>query len=380
MTTFKRKVLHLGGFDPRGARFYHELLGEQVDAHNAAGLAPALALGERRRQAKDSAWTVTAADESCITDIRFLAWDDLVRAHWIKGTPALIRHMATAYRRFWRAGEWTITGNVPRGSKFALVYPGVTMLLAPLLATLLVWGLLAIGLRFAGLSGWWGLPPALAAGIPWGLSLVKRIHSLWLMRFIVFNDQLACRETLPALDDRLDRFAAAIAEALDEPHDEVLFVTHSNGSILAMPIMARVLARRGGALPENFALVTLGSSIPLISFRRDALGYHAACDAVGQARFRWLDIGSLTDGAAIPLVPPLLGRPVEAPAGLVQLSPRWFRYCNAATYKLRRRNKYLTHFDYLRRLDRPSPLDYLGLTCSGRPLAQSIAAFEAENA
>jgi hypothetical protein len=41
----------------------------------------------------------------------------------------------------------------------------------------------------------------------------------------------------------------------------------------------------------------------------------------------------------------------------------------------RRKDKYLTHFDYLRRLDRPSPLDYLGLTCSGQPLAANIAAF-----
>jgi hypothetical protein len=42
------------------------------------------------------------------------------------------------------------------------------------------------------------------------------------------------------------------------------------------------------------------------------------------------------------------------------------------------RDKYLTHFDYLRRLDRPSPLDYLGLTASPRPLAASIAAFATE--
>ncbi|MDE2404973.1 MAG: hypothetical protein KGM17_09930 [Sphingomonadales bacterium] len=379
MSTFKRKVLHLGGFDPRGARFYHELLAEQVAAHNAAGLAPTLLLGERGREGKDAAWRVTTADESCTTDIRFLVWDDLVRLHWVKGTGALLRHMAGAYRRFWRAGEWAITGEVPRGSKVALVYPGLTMLLAPLACALALWGLLALALHMAGISGWWGFPVAAVAGVFAGLALVKRIHSLWLMRFIIFNDQLARGKTDPKLDERLDRFADAIAQALGEDHDEVLFVTHSNGSILAMPVMARLLEKRG-ALPAHFALVTLGSSIPLVSFRRDAPAYHAACDRVAQASFRWLDLGSLTDGAAIPLVPPLLGRPVQAPQGLVQLSPRWFRYCDPATYKLRRRNKYLTHFDYLRRLDRPSPLDYLGLACANRPLAASIAAFEAENA
>lgn len=36
----------------------------------------------------------------------------------------------------------------------------------------------------------------------------------------------------------------------------------------------------------------------------------------------------------------------------------------------------MTHFDYLRRLDHPSPLDYLGLVASLRPLAASVAEFE----
>jgi hypothetical protein len=178
---------------------------------------------------------------------------------------------------------------------------------------------------------------------------------------------------------RLDEFAATIAASLDEDYDEVLLVTHSNGSILAMPVMARLLELRGGELPEHFSLVTLGGSIPLVGFRRDARAFHAVLDRVGAASFRWLDIGSITDGASIPLVNPCLSRPVGPPPGLKQLSPRWHRYCDPATYQARRADKYLTHFDYLRRLDRPSALDYIGLTCEPRPLAQSIAAFEADH-
>ena len=382
VATFKRKVFYLGGFDPRGARFYHDLTATQVAAHNAAGGRPALVMGARRKCGSDGAWDVSAQDGSFVSEFRFLVWDDLVRAHWIKGALPLLRHMAGTYWRFWRTSDWSITGDIPAGSKFTLVYPGASMAILPLVCVLLFWAILVGPLHLVGLGMWWGLVPALAAGLIVGLEAVKRIHSMWLLRFIIFNDMLARDATAPDLQERLDRFAASIAEALDsvDAVDEVLFVTHSNGSILSMPVMARLLEKRGGVLPERFSLVTLGSSIPLLGIRRDAVRYHADCDRVAAGMFRWLDIGSLTDGASIPLVAPLLGRSIERPQGLIQLSPRWFRYCDPASYRLRRRDKYLTHFDYLRRLDRPSPLDYLGLTCTARPLAESIAAFEAENA
>ena len=58
MAPFKRKVLHLGGFDPRGARFYHQLLGEQVDRANAIAAADGdplrLDLSTRRRIGRDA--------------------------------------------------------------------------------------------------------------------------------------------------------------------------------------------------------------------------------------------------------------------------------------------------------------------------------------
>ncbi len=128
-------------------------------------------------------------------------------------------------------------------------------------------------------------------------------------------------------------------------------------------------------LPSRVALVTLGASLPMLASRRDARDFAGTMAKLAQGRFAWLDIGSPSDGAATPLVDPWLGRAPARHAGLVQLSPRWFAFCDAQTYAARRKDKYLTHFDYLRRLDRPSPLDYLGLTCSDQPLAASIAAF-----
>ncbi len=384
MSPFKRKVLHLGGFDPRGARFYHQLLGEQVERANAIATARndplQLELTPRRRAGHDAAWDVLRSDFACHTEFQFLAWDDVVRMHWPKGAVPLVTKMLAAYWRYATQGRWSETSSVPRGSKIALIFPGMMVARMALEITGLAW--LGLGLLFYLLHWQWPLAliPAAAVGIVVGLALVERSHSLWLLRFILFNDMLARERTDPALEKRLDEFAATISACLDQDWDEVLLVTHSNGSILAMPVMDRLLALRGGALPDNFSLVTLGGSIPLVGFRRDARAFHAVLDRVAAARFRWLDIGSITDGASIPLVNPCLTRPAGPPPGLIQLSPRWHRYCDPDTYAARRADKYLTHFDYLRRLDKPSALDYIGLTCSPRALLQSIAAFEEQNA
>lgn len=385
--TFRRTVFYLAGFDPRGARFYHQLLGGEIARANAAdGQAPgegALTLSPRQRDGENVAWTVATeagseGGQAVETSHVFLVWDDIVRANWARGPLAVFGGALTAYRGFCTRMSRRLLGQSPRGSRFTLYYPGATLFALPLLAVLLLW--LALRLMLPGASAMLPTLLALAGGGLAALLILQRIHSLWLLRFVMFNDRLARAAPDGELARRLDAFAARIGEALADEQDEVLFVTHSNGSILAVPIMARLLERHAGTLPDRFSLVTLGGCIPLLAVRKDAGWFHALLDRLGAGGFRWLDIGSLTDGAATPLVAPCLGRAIERPPGLVQLSPRWFRYADPATYKLRRSNKYETHFDYLRRLDRPSPLDYLAITCSDRRLAASIDAFVAETA
>ena len=378
---FARKVFYLAGFDPRGARFYHQLLAEQA---SAAGVT----VSARRRVEGDVAWDITDG-ASFTTAYRFLAWDDIVRAHWPKGPLAVARGTLGAYRGFLAHLDRKLAMKWPWGSRFTLFYPGATMVGVPLVVALVVAGVLALVVAFAlpvGVPAAWrvagvaGLTLAITAGVT--VWLLHKMHSMWLLRFIIFNHLLAGRQTSSELDARLDTFADTIAAAIRAapPGEEVLLVTHSNGSILAVPLMARLLARFGGTMPAHFALVTLGCCIPLLAAHRGAGWFHLLLDEVGQGDFRWVDIGSPTDGACAPLVAPLQGRAIERPAGLRQFSPRWFRYADPATYKARRADKYNTHFDYLRRMETPSPLDYLSLTCSAMPLDACVAAFEAENA
>lgn len=387
MENLRRKVFYLSGFDPRGARFYYGLLDEQAAALAQQGLH----LGRREKCGQDTRWTVEDTAGRLHVDFSFLGWDDLVRAHWVKGAWPLLRHVAKAYGGYLRHLDWRLVGQWPKGTQFTVFSPGAILLVVPVVLAIVflvalqmvapaIVPLAASGA--AALAFYWAVVLAGAlvfAAAVWGYAL-RHFHSLWVARFMVFNDQLARRATDPALELRLLQFARSISSAFSEEWDEILFITHSNGSTLSVPVMAHLLAVHGGKLPGHFALITLGSCTQLLAARRDAGWFGHLLDSLGGGGFAWLDIGSPTDGACAPLVAPCQGRPISRPPGLVQLSPRWFRYCDPATYLARRGNKYQTHFDYLRRLDRPSSIDFLGLTCSPLRLAQAIANFEDANA
>lgn len=374
MAAFKRKIFYLSGFDPRGARFYHQLYAEQAAIYTRNS-GHAVTVGERERSGKgNSRWTVSDSTSDAETDFAFLGWDDVIRAHWVKNPAQLLLRSLTSYWGFTRGMDWDRTRRFPRGSLIAFYYPGASAILLPLLFGLLLW--LAFGLL---LDFPWDLAAATVTAIAVAAVIIRKIESFWMLRFIIFNNSLASGKPDPVIEQRLDEMAATINAALADPNDELLFITHSNGSIMAVPIMERLLAMNGGTMPPHFALMTLGSCIPLIGCRRDSKRFHAQLEAVANGHFLWLDLGSITDGACIALIDPCGSCATDERPTLHILSPRWFKYCDPATYDARRRNKYEVHFEYLRTFDRISPLDYIGVTSGGRPLVQSIDAFKAEN-
>jgi len=374
MPRFKRKIFYLSGFDPRGARFYHQLYAEQAEAFGQTADRE-IVVGKRRRQPPHSvAWTIEDRTSDATTDCVFLGWDDVVRTHWVKNPLALLKRSIAAYWNFTRLLDWPIVKRFPWGVRFAFYYPGVSTILLPIL-----FGLLLCVPLVMLLDSIWGLAAAAIIGVAIGMFVVKKIQGFWLLRFIIFNDTLASERLPVDVDERMTAFADQILASFDEDWDEILFVTHSNGSILAVPIMARLLDACGGTLPDRFSLVTLGSCVALIGNRKDSRRFHELLEQVGQGDFRWLDIGSITDGACIAGIDPCISCAQPRRARLFQTSPRWFKYSDPATYEARRRNKYETHFDYLRTFDRISPLDYLAISSGARPLTESIDAFKAEN-
>ncbi|WCT75334.1 hypothetical protein PQ455_08990 [Sphingomonas naphthae] len=373
MASFKRKCFYLSGFDPRGAPHYHRMYAEQVEKHGR--LAGETITVSRRRTINESiaGWQVVNETAGVETDYYNLRWDDLVRTAWIREPIRLVVKGLATYWRYLTQSDWPRVLALPRHPLTTLYYPLAAMLLIPLLLILLATGLLAIALPLK-----WALPIAILAGVAGAIPLLIRMRALWLVRLYVFNDALARGRDFRGMDERLDGFVEAIAEALASDADEVLVITHSNGSIIAVPLMDRLIARMGGTLPAKFALVTFGQCIPLVALRRDAGGYREKIRAIAATDFHWYDFSFPADGACYAMVDPFaLGEPKVVNATMHLLSPRFFAFYEADVYQALRKQKYELHFDYLRCQDRISPASLLSLTAGPRPIAESVAAFRA---
>ena len=370
MAGFKRKVFYIGGFDPRGVRFYYQLLKEQI-ARWSEKTGQTATLSPRRTASRIRAdWTIANVDQGTVTEYSFLRWEDLVQQAWIRSPLTLGRRMLLTYRDHRRNLDFATLKGMPGGPIFTLLFPPVATLLLPVVIAL---PLFLIGLL---VMPWWlSLIVALVLGIAGATPLLQRVHAPWLLRFFVFNGDLARPGGIPEIDERIDRFVEEIDAALDDNNDEFLLVTHSNGSILAVSLMAKLLERRGGVLPERFALVTMGHCIPLVACRNDATVFRDHLRTLGHRDFRWIDIGSPPDGAAYSGVNPMTLVGPDSNPRLEMLSPRFYRFYAPETYHKGLSNKYAIHFDYLRVGDTVSPLDFVSLMANARPIDCSIAEF-----
>ncbi|MBW8784032.1 MAG: hypothetical protein JF593_05245 [Novosphingobium sp.] len=365
----RRKVFYLSGFDPRGIRFYYPLIRDEVLRHGEK-TGTAVSVSKRRRAAAAAEFTVTAPEREVEAEIAFLRWEDLVMRAWLKGPRLIARTLSTALR-YMRLGENAIVWRMKKGALITLYYPAAMLVLLPLLVAAPVALLLAL------LLPWWAAVVAgLAAGLLVTRQAIDKLKALWLARLFVFSDEIARRGFSSELEARLDAFAEQVAVALAADTDEVLLVAHSNGAILAVPLLLRVI-ERVGVLPERFALVTLGHCLPLLSGRRDALAYQQLLEKLSRHRFRWIDIGSPPDGAAFEFVDPLAPAAEHGAIELTLLSARFHRFYDPDTYHSGWANKYAIHFDYLRCGDRVSPVDLPSLILADRPVAASVAAFRA---
>src|SRR3546814_14532554 len=82
---------------------------------------------------------------------------------------------------------------------------------------------------------------------------------------------------------------------MDGPWDEVVFVSHSNGTIYAMSVLRRLFELRGDRqLPANFTVLTLGQVVPVIALRKDARWYHADLKALDDKPLRLVDFSAPT--------------------------------------------------------------------------------------
>ena len=148
MQKFKRKVFYLGGFDPRGVRFYHQLYRDQAARYTAL-TGEAVAVSARRAGPANSAlWTVTNASAGVETDYEYLRWEDLIGKVWIRHPFTLAWRAARAYAGHARLMQFGRMRKLRRGPVITILYPPILAILIPLLLALVPALLLSLLLPF----------------------------------------------------------------------------------------------------------------------------------------------------------------------------------------------------------------------------------------
>lgn len=370
---FKRKVFYLGGFDPRGVRFYHQLYREQAARHGALTGEPITVSGRQSGPtgaAVSAIWQVDNPVAGVATDYEYLRWEDVIGKVWIRNPMSLALRAARAYAGHVRHMDFLRMRRLRKGPVITILYPPLLAILIPLLLALVPALLLSLLLPF-----WAGAIVGIALSALLSGGILAKLVVPWLLRFMTYHGALAADGPGTALDQRIDQFAARIAQELDGDWDEVQFVTHSAGTILGMRVLRRLIALRGGALPDHFVMLGLGQVVPVIGLRRDATWYHEDLRALADKRFRYVDISSPPDGAAYYNVNPFRLVAEAHAARVDMLSPRFHLFYEPDNYHGGWSNKYEAHFDYLRVGDRLSPLDFISLTAGRRTVDDAVAAF-----
>lgn len=373
----RRLVFYLSGFDPRGARFYHQLFRAEAQ-RQAAAHGGELEVSRRSTDGTHaSCWTVSARRDGLSTETRyvFLGWDDLVRKHWPTSRTRLLGQLLDFYRQVCRNGLLVKTRACARRTFWMMLTPLIYAALAVGLAGALAFVAqrLLVALLVAPVPASLAAV-ALAGLLLWGaLSRAERVRLYWLSRILVFMVRWG-RFRWPELEQRWDTFAAKIdADLAAHPADEVLLVGHSVGSAVAISVADRWLARQADGVPPvpSFKLLTLGQVIPLLGLVPQADWFRAALQRVADSPLLWLDYTAPADGLCYALVDPVTGcgLPPRPPGRLRIKSARFDMMFTPATFRALRRDPFRLHFQYLMSTDLPVDNDYFRLTTGGGSLA-----------
>ena len=383
-TVRRRTVFYMGGFDPKGASYYHALYQEEA-AKQAQVSGLNIKVGKRQKSVQGNAyWLNEASGPEGLVQSRYevLRWDDIVRQHWPRNQVRLAWDMFTTTALNLRTGALWRMLRLSWPPVVALVAPVVLLLgvlLAAPLVTLLVFSALQTDKALAAFAAVITLGSLLWAG----LKLQQKYSMLWLMRSYAFTARQALGQ-VPALQERLAEHARTLLDAISHgDSDEVLLVAHSSGCIMATSVMAKALQLdctlgRGTNQNTTVSLLTLGQCIPLLGCLPQAQEFRQELHLLANAEnVDWLDFCAPSDGCCFALVDPVAACGVIPDAPHTDrpklLSPRFADMFDAATYAALRRDRFRIHFQYLLASKHVVPYDFFAITAGHQTLAQRFA-------
>jgi len=379
----KRVAFYIEGYDPRGARHYYNLYRLEA-AKEARKGGVEIGLSERTRTAeKVQSCRITcrsdAAGETAetVTEYHFLEWDDLIRKNWKSSVLSVFADLWFYLRVYMFTGLIVKFGRLSPYQMIAAFYPVFYLLGTLLLGGAAAWFACRLGAEYGYALAGAAAGALLFAGIVKGAILAgNSIAVFWLLRIYVFSARYALEE-MEELAQRIDRFADTIARTLERIEedgvDEVLIVSHSVGTMIAIPVLAQALQR--AKVPEELlgrvSVMSLGECIALVSFLEKATEYKQAMASLAAAPgICWLDYTSVIDGGCFPQLDYYRHSGVkktreETP---LYLSTRFHTLYTPATYAALSKNKYLAHFLYLMATECDGGYNFIKMTAGHRRL------------
>ncbi len=370
---FRRTVFYIPGYDPFPARRYRELYRNE-GARQAEisvyeiGMFP----GDRV-----DAWRVASLMDGRVTEteVEVLAWSDIVQASMDRSIAATYAQMVRTAWLYLTTGTFRRLFWLSKGPMVAALYPVAMLVLQLALAVAAGW--IAGGIVGAftwPVLGWLvGLPLAFAV-----LRGFQRIDGALYAHYLMHDYAFSAGHrgaTPPELAAREEDFAARIAAALVDDVDEVLVVGHSSGAAIAVSVLARLVREEiaGDGERPTLALLTLGQSIPMVSFLPEAKRLRADLRLLSeQKHLAWVDVSAPGDGCSFALVDPVavsgVGR--EGKPWPLVLSAAFAQTLSPETLARLKRRYFRLHFQYLCAFDRPGDYDYFRITAGPTTLAE----------
>jgi len=370
----KRETFYLAGYDPRGARYYYNLYKkEAVLQSEVNGMNIDISSRERTEKHIQS-WKIESetGGHTTHTNYHFLEWDDIIRTGWKKSFLSFFIDFMFYFKTYILAGRFIKYSKVSPRQMIGIFFPTVYLLLAFILSLALGYGI------FTFIEGTLGvmIGAIVAYGIVYFLFVLgNKLALFWLLRIFVFSGRYVF-EDMNVLDKRLEILSSHLAKVIEcakeNKIDEILFVSHSVGTILTIPLLEKTLKKVKIPTGTKISILTLGECIPLVSGIDKASTYknQMAFLASSEDLF-WLDYTTVIDGACFPSLNYFTdaGILIKNEESFHFLSPRFHTLFLRQRYDKLRLNKYLTHFIYLMSTDISGGYDYFKITAGHKTLS-----------
>ncbi|GAA0775465.1 ABC transporter ATP-binding protein [Roseibium denhamense] len=396
----KRLVFYFPGYDKRPIRHTFPLFRTECQRFfKIRGVAGALGDPHDSQIPFDgtTAWEGHADWPEGHVETQFvqLNWQDLIQPDFERSWPRTVRDGIRSFALYARAGGYSAAWKSNWAHAVFCLYPAIGLLLyliisflPPLLLAFTLPSAIAgiHSISHAGLI-FWGV--FLGASLVWMISTYAFMQ--WLetnsyFRYLVnswyFIERLARNEHHP-MSERIEHYADLIvARSENATEEEVVLVSHSCGTFVAVYILAAVLRRKPdfASRKGGFAFVTLGPAFECIGGYGAQHGFGDAMATVARSGADWTDLYSPHDPICGGRTPPVARYAALTKADGKKPEPRRFSICipdrmEPATFRHLRYRFFKLHFCYFFASVKPGLFDFYRLTLGPKPAVDQLKAW-----